>query len=125
MHAQIKSTPPTDDYRIADITLADWGRKEIDIAEHEMPGLMAIRRKYATQIPLDGVRITGSLHMTIQTAVLIETLKDIGALGLVQYLFHPRPSCCRNCHNRHPGLCLERRNSGRVLGMHLVGTVFP
>jgi len=66
------------DYKIADISLADWGRKEIDIAEHEMPGLMSIRRKYAAQKPLAGVRVTGSLHMTIQTAVLIETLKDIG-----------------------------------------------
>ncbi len=66
------------DYKIADISLADWGRKEIDIAEHEMPGLMSIRRKYAASQPLKGVRVTGSLHMTIQTAVLIETLKDIG-----------------------------------------------
>jgi len=79
MHAQVKPILPTSDYRIADITLADWGRKEIDIAEHEMPGLMAIRKQYAAQKPLDGVRVTGSLHMTIQTAVLIETLKDIGA----------------------------------------------
>ena len=67
------------DYKVADISLADWGRKEIDIAEHEMPGLMAIRRKHAAAKPLNGVRVTGSLHMTIQTAVLIETLKDIGA----------------------------------------------
>jgi adenosylhomocysteinase len=67
------------DYQVADITLADWGRKEIDIAEHEMPGLMSIRRKHAAARPLDGVRVTGSLHMTIQTAVLIETLRDIGA----------------------------------------------
>ncbi|RYZ71959.1 MAG: adenosylhomocysteinase, partial [Lysobacteraceae bacterium] len=67
------------DYKVADITLADWGRKELDIAEHEMPGLMSIRKKYAAAKPLDGVRVTGSLHMTIQTAVLIETLKDIGA----------------------------------------------
>jgi adenosylhomocysteinase len=67
------------DYKIADISLADWGRKEIDIAEHEMPGLMSIRRKHAANAPLKGVRVTGSLHMTIQTAVLIETLKDIGA----------------------------------------------
>ncbi len=66
------------DYKVADISLADWGRKEIDIAEHEMPGLMSIRRKYAASQPLKGVRVTGSLHMTIQTAVLIETLKDIG-----------------------------------------------
>src|SRR5918997_4522379 len=67
------------DYKVADITLADWGRKEISIAEHEMPGLMAIRKKYAKEQPLAGVRITGSLHMTIQTAVLIETLVDLGA----------------------------------------------
>ena len=69
----------THDYKVADLSLADWGRKEIDIAEHEMPGLMSIRQKYATAKPLKGVRVTGSLHMTIQTAVLIETLKDIGA----------------------------------------------
>jgi len=67
------------DYKVADLSLADWGRKEIDIAEHEMPGLMSIRRKHAADLPLKGVRVTGSLHMTIQTAVLIETLKDIGA----------------------------------------------
>ena len=72
-------TPLKHDYKVADISLADWGRKEIDIAEHEMPGLMSIRRKYAKDAPLKGVRVTGSLHMTIQTAVLIETLKDIGA----------------------------------------------
>ena len=70
---------PKHDYKVADITLAEWGRKELDIAEHEMPGLMAIRRKHAASTPLKGVRVTGSLHMTIQTAVLIETLKDIGA----------------------------------------------
>ena len=67
------------DYKIRDIALADFARKEIDIAEHEMPGLMSIRKKYAPQQPLKGVRVTGSLHMTIQTAVLIETLRDIGA----------------------------------------------
>ncbi|ACD90685.1 MAG: adenosylhomocysteinase [Chlorobium limicola] len=66
-------------YKVADITLAEWGRKEIEIAEKEMPGLMATRRKYAGQKPLKGARITGSLHMTIQTAVLIETLVDLGA----------------------------------------------
>ena len=66
-------------YKVADIGLADWGRKEIDIAEQEMPGLMSIRKKYAAGQPLKGVRVTGSLHMTIQTAVLIETLKDVGA----------------------------------------------
>jgi adenosylhomocysteinase len=69
----------TTDYKVADITLAEWGRKEIVIAEQEMPGLMSIRKKYAQEKPLKGVRITGSLHMTIQTAVLIETLTDLGA----------------------------------------------
>jgi adenosylhomocysteinase len=78
MNAVSKDTPRAD-YKIRDISLADFGRKELDIAEHEMPGLMSIRRKYAPQQPLKGVRVTGSLHMTIQTAVLIETLKDIGA----------------------------------------------
>jgi len=67
------------EYKVADLSLADWGRKEISIAEHEMPGLMAIRQKYAREKPLEGVRVTGSLHMTIQTAVLIETLVDLGA----------------------------------------------
>lgn len=67
------------EYKVADLGLAEWGRKEISIAEHEMPGLMAIREKYAPQKPLAGVRVTGSLHMTIQTAVLIETLMDLGA----------------------------------------------
>ena len=66
-------------YKVADIQLADFGRKEIEIAEHEMPGLMALREKYAGQEPLKGARITGSLHMTIQTAVLIETLVSLGA----------------------------------------------
>jgi adenosylhomocysteinase len=67
------------EYKVADLSLAEWGRKEIAIAEHEMPGLMAIRNKYAAAKPLAGVRITGSLHMTIQTAVLIETLTCLGA----------------------------------------------
>jgi adenosylhomocysteinase len=67
------------DFKVADLGLADWGRKEIVIAEQEMPGLMAIRNKYAAEKPLAGVRVTGSLHMTIQTAVLIETLASLGA----------------------------------------------
>ena len=66
-------------YKVADMSLAEWGRKEIEIAEHEMPGLMAVRRKYGPQKPLEGVRVMGSLHMTIQTAVLIETLVELGA----------------------------------------------
>ena len=78
MNAVVKDLPHND-FKIADISLADWGRKELDIAEHEMPGLMSIRKKHADAKPLAGVRVTGSLHMTIQTGVLIETLKDIGA----------------------------------------------
>ncbi|MED5282322.1 MAG: adenosylhomocysteinase, partial [Verrucomicrobiota bacterium] len=70
---------PTLDYKVADITLAEFGRKEITIAEHEMPGLMATREKYGPSKPLAGVKIMGSLHMTIQTAALIETLVDLGA----------------------------------------------
>jgi adenosylhomocysteinase len=66
-------------YKVADIALAEWGRKEIEIAQYEMPGLMALRRKYGAEKPLKGARITGSLHMTIQTAVLIETLTELGA----------------------------------------------
>ncbi len=66
-------------YKVADISLAEFGRKEIEIAEHEMPGLMSIRKKHASEKPLKGARVTGSLHMTIQTAVLIETLVDLGA----------------------------------------------
>lgn len=67
------------EYKVKDLSLADWGRKEIEIAEKEMPGLMSLRKKYAGEKPLQGARITGSLHMTIQTAVLIETLKELGA----------------------------------------------
>src|SRR5437016_952 len=67
------------DFRVADLSLGDWGRKEIRIAESEMPALMAIRQEYAARQPLKGARIAGSLHMTIQTAVLIETLKALGA----------------------------------------------
>src|SRR5438270_14083595 len=69
----------TTDYKVADIGLADFGRKEITLAEHEMPGLMAMREEYGAQKPLKGARIMGSLHMTVQTAVLIETLVELGA----------------------------------------------
>jgi adenosylhomocysteinase len=78
MSATTKSTRPQD-HVVTDLSLADWGRKEMQIAETEMPGLMAIREEYASQQPLRGARITGSLHMTIQTAVLIETLQALGA----------------------------------------------
>ncbi len=81
MNANLKSAPTSQsgDFRVADLSLADWGRKEIAIAETEMPGLMAIREEYAASQPLKGARISGSLHMTIQTAVLIETLQALGA----------------------------------------------
>ncbi|MSQ58921.1 MAG: adenosylhomocysteinase [Betaproteobacteria bacterium] len=79
MSAVLKPSPSFTDYKVADLSLAGWGRKEIRIAETEMPGLMAIREEYAATQPLRGARITGSLHMTIQTAVLIETLRALGA----------------------------------------------
>jgi len=66
-------------YKVADISLADWGRKEMQLAENEMPGLMAVRKKYGKKKPLRGLKVMGSLHMTIQTAMLIETLKELGA----------------------------------------------
>ena len=71
--------PRPADFKVADLSLAEFGRKEIRLAEHEMPGLMSIREEYAERQPLKGARITGSLHMTIQTAVLIETLTSLGA----------------------------------------------
>ncbi len=70
---------PFDDFKVKDLSLSNWGRKELNIAEIEMPGLMAIRAEYGPKQPLKGARIAGSLHMTIQTAVLIETLKLLGA----------------------------------------------
>jgi adenosylhomocysteinase len=79
MSSTAAATSKTQDYHVKDLGLADWGRKEISVAEHEMPGLMAVRKKFGPQKPLAGVRVTGSLHMTIQTAVLIETLKELGA----------------------------------------------
>src|ERR1700753_3560694 len=72
-------TDTTQDFKVADLSLAEWGRKEIGIAEQKIPGLLSTPRKYAAAKPLAGVRITGSLHMTIQTAVLIETLVELGA----------------------------------------------
>ena len=78
MNASLKPAQTTD-FHVADMSLADWGRKEIKVAETEMPGLMAIRQEFAKAQPLKGARITGSLHMTIQTAVLIETLVALGA----------------------------------------------
>src|SRR5512143_1470449 len=79
MNAAVISSKPGQDYVVADLALADWGRKEMVIAETEMPGLMAIRREFAKEQPLKGARVAGSLHMTIQTAMLIDTLKALGA----------------------------------------------
>ena len=82
MNATLKpatAATPGGDFKVADLSLADFGRKEIAIAETEMPGLMAIREEFAPTQPLRGARISGSLHMTIQTAVLIETLQALGA----------------------------------------------
>ncbi|HZO08109.1 MAG TPA: adenosylhomocysteinase, partial [Myxococcota bacterium] len=79
MSTTVEARTTAGDFKVADLKLADWGRKEIRIAETEMPGLMAIREEFAAKQPLKGARISGSLHMTIQTAVLIETLKALGA----------------------------------------------
>ena len=79
MATSTTSAKPGSDYHVKDIGLAEWGRKEISVAEHEMPGLVSVRKKFGPSKPLAGVRVTGSLHMTIQTAVLIETLKELGA----------------------------------------------
>src|SRR5215213_9742432 len=103
------------DFKVADLKLADWGRKEIAIAESEMPALMAIRAEYAKAQPLKGARVTGSLHMTIQTAVLIETLK---ALGLLQHLLDAGPCGGRHRRGRHAGVCVQGRVAGGVLGVH-------
>ena len=77
-------------YKVADISLAEWGRKEITLAEYEMPGLMQLRRTYGTSKPLQGARIAGCLHMTVQTAVLIETLVALGAEVRISFLLKTR-----------------------------------
>ncbi len=103
------------DCRIADIALAAWGRKEIAIAEVEMPGLMAIRQEYEKTQPLRGARITGSLHMTIQTAVLIETLQALGAevrwasCNIFSTQDHAAAAIAAD---GHAGLCLQGRVAG-------------
>jgi hypothetical protein len=115
------------DFKVADLSLAEFGRKEIRLAEHEMPGLMALRREYADVLPLKGARISGSLHMTVQTAVLIETLVALGAeLGVVQHLLHPGPRRRGDGRRpqRHPRGAPRRsdlRLEGRVARGVLVG----
>ncbi len=114
----------TAEYKVADMSLAEWGRKEISIAEQEMPGLMSIRRKYAVDKPLKGVRVTGSLHMTIQTAVLIETLVDLGAYGALGELQHFLDAGSRrggHCRRRSSGVRLEGRVARRILVVHVSG----
>ncbi len=118
------------DFKVADLSLADYGRTEITLAEHEMPGLMAMRERYGDSKPLAGARIAGSLHMTIQTAVLIETLTALGAevrwascnifstqdhaaaAVVGRSRRHPRGPAGR------PGLRLEGRDAGGVLVVH-------
>jgi hypothetical protein len=109
------------DHAVADLSLAAWGRKEIKIAETEMPGLMAIREEFTKSQPLKGARITGSIHMTIQTAVLVETLaspRRQRALGFVQHLQHARPRRRGAGGAWHAGVCAQGRNTHRVLGFH-------
>jgi len=104
-------------YKVKDITLAEWGRKEIRLAEAEMPGLMSLRKEFGESKPLKGARIAGCLHMTIQTAVLIETLVELGAevfLVFLQYIFYTRSCGCCNCCGWSSGLCLERNEPRRI-----------
>jgi len=99
-------------YKVKDMSLADWGRKEITLAEAEMPGLMALRKEFGASKPLAGARVAGCLHMTIQTAVLIETLVELGAEVTWSScnIFDARPRCCCNCCRRNQRLRLERPN---------------
>ena len=118
------------DFKVADISLADFGRTEIKLAEHEMPGLMAMRERYGTEKPLAGARIAGSLHMTIQTAVLIETLVALGAevrwasCNIFSTQDHAAaavavgPEGTVEAPGRRPGVRLEGRVAGGVLVVH-------
>ena len=124
---------PALDFKVADLALAEWGRKEIGLAEHEMPGLMSARREYADEQPLRGARITGSLHMTIQTAVLIETLVALGAevrwcsCNIFSTQDHAAaavavgPDGTPDEPKRDPGLRLEGRDARGVLVVHRAG----
>ena len=121
------------DFKVADLSLAAFGRKEIQLAEHEMPGLMAIRREFAASQPLRGARITGSLHMTIQTAVLIETLVALGAevrwasCNIFSTQDHAAaaivvgPDGTPEAPGRRAGLRLEGRVARGVLVVHRAG----
>ena len=108
------------DYIVKDIALAGYGRKELDIAETEMPGLMALREEFGAAKPLKGARIVGSLHMTIQTAVLIETLVALGAdvrWASCNIFLDPRPRGGCDCRSRRAGLCDQGPDAGRALGL--------
>ena len=118
------ATTTRTDYKVRDISLAEFGRKEIEIAEKEMPGLMATREKYGPSKPLAGARITGSLHMTIQTAVLIETLVELGAdvrwasCNIFSTQDHAAAAIAAA---RRAGLRLEGRDPRGVLVVHQAG----
>ena len=109
------------DFKVADLSLADFGRKEIELAEYEMPGLMALRERHAESKPLAGARITGSLHMTIQTAVLIETLVALGAevrwasCNIFSTQDHAAAAIAAA---GHPGVRVEGRDARGVLVVH-------
>jgi hypothetical protein len=102
------------DFVVKDLSLADWGRKELDIAETEMPGLMAAREEFGKSQPLKGARISGSLHMTIQAAVLIVNAagaRRTGSLGFLQYFLDAGSCSRRDCRNRHAGFRHQGRNA--------------
>ena len=109
------------DFAVKDLSLAEWGRKTIQVSEHEMPGLMSIRKKYGPLKPLKGVRITGSLHMTIETAILIETLVELGAsvrwasCNIFSTQDHAAAAIAAG---RHPRLRPQGRNARGILGLH-------
>jgi adenosylhomocysteinase len=121
MSKTTKSTPKNTDYLVRDLSLAEWGRKTIQVCEHEMPGLMAIREKYGPLKPLKGVRITGSLHMTIETAILIETLVELGAsvrwasCNIFSTQDHAAAAIAPGRHRRcSPGRARRSRNTGNA-----------
>ena len=116
----VQHPAPVTDFKVADLSLAEFGRNEIRLAEHEMPGLMALREEFGPSQPLAGARIAGSLHMTVQTAVLIETLVALGAdvrWVVLQHLLHPGPR--RRGRRRRPGR--HRRRAARRAGLRLEG----
>ena len=114
-----KNATAKNDFAVTDLSLAEWGRKTIQVSEHEMPGLMSIRKKYGASKPLKGVRITGSLHMTIETAILIETLVELGAS--VRWascnIFSTQDHAAAAIASRwHSGVRAQGRNAGGILG---------